>query len=296
MFSKKARLVVMSLVSALTMCGSQDSTPASTPTTSPTGTPGDASPVQPLDAGDHQDGGNGDGGGEGGVSPGAVKFGVFARLSPGTPAFGMFSSKGVLDAAKTKNILDIGATWTRGSMSPFFTDQTIYGAGHYDWSAADIVIAWDRSNGIEPFIGIEAGPVQINDSPGTFAPHTVDRYPTASAFAAYCGAAAAHFSPVAHSYSIPGNEINTNPQQFPTVADAASYMSACYAAIKAADPSAFIYGLELNMDGQAGATAYVTSLLARGCGPGTCYDGISAHLSLALSHPRAGHPLLPHHR
>ena len=47
------------------------------------------------------------------------------------------------------------------------------------------------------------------------------------------------------------------------------------------------------MDGQAGATAYVKSLSALGCGPGTCYDGISAHLSLRYPIPPAGTPCYP---
>lgn len=239
-------------------------------------------------------GGSGAPGVAGGAgSTGAVKFGAFARLSPGTPPFGMFASSGVLDPMKTKNILDIGATWARASLSPFFTDKTIFGSGMYSWTDADIVTAWLVSHGIEPVIGIEAGPVQVNDDPKVFAPHKVDRYPTAAAFAEYCSAAASHFSAVTHTFSMPGNEVNTNPQQFPNVAETASYMSACYKALKAADPSAFVYGLELNMDGQAGASAFVSALAALGCGPGTCYDAISAHLSLRYPIPPAGTPCYP---
>ncbi|GAC1306396.1 MAG: hypothetical protein NVSMB21_09100 [Vulcanimicrobiaceae bacterium] len=214
-----------------------------------------------------------------------VKFGVFARLSPGSPPFSMVSPAHVLDARKAQNILDLGATWTRSSLSPFFTDRTFLGPGRYDWSAADVVTSWDVEHRIEPVIGIEAGPVQVNDA-GKFDPHEVPVYPTSEGFAAYCGAAARHFRAVTHSFSIPGNEINSDlgpaseHKKFSGLAMVAEYTKDCYRAVKAADPSAFVWGFELNMDAAAGPTAFVSELAKLGCGPGRCYDGLSMHLGL----------------
>ncbi|GAC1566785.1 MAG: hypothetical protein NVS2B3_01470 [Vulcanimicrobiaceae bacterium] len=227
-------------------------------------------------------------------APSGVKFGAFARAN-GTPPFGMFTSSGSLDATKTQNLLTLGATWTRMSTSPFYVDQTVFGAGKYDFSNIDTLVKWQQSNHIEPVTGIEAGPVQVNATPGTFSPHEVARYATAGDFANYCTAIATHMKSLGeHTYSEPGNEVNTNPQLFPNGAsDVAAYGSACYRAIKAVDASATVYGLELNMDGQAGATAFVTTLKSLGCGPGTCYDGISAHLSLRYPTPSVTTPCYP---
>ncbi|GAC1306398.1 MAG: hypothetical protein NVSMB19_18510 [Vulcanimicrobiaceae bacterium] len=224
----------------------------------------------------------------------AVKFGGFARLAPGSPPFAMFSAPGVLDPQKTSDLLDLGATWTRSPLAPFFDDRTAFGAGHYDFGSADTVLTWDVAHAIEPVVGLEAGPVQVNATPGTFSPHQVPIYPTPAAFATYCTAVATHVSTFSHSYSSPGNETNSDPQKYPGGAsDVAPYAAACYHAIHAADPTAFVWGLELNMDGQAGATKFVSDLLALGCGPGTCYDGLSAHLSLRYPIPAKGTPCFP---
>ncbi|GAC1570752.1 MAG: hypothetical protein NVS3B20_02510 [Polyangiales bacterium] len=304
----KGTLACVALMGLLPMCSNLESLEAppdaqgASPTASSSpifqqGAPADGGDGTPADAAPGDLGGGGDVGAAIAETSEPLstklKYGVFARLSPGLPPYSMFSSPGVLDAARTKNILDIGATWTRASLSPYFTDQTVFGPGKYDWKAADIVTAWNLAHGIEPVIGIEAGPVQVNDTPGTFSPHEIPRYRTAADFATYCGVAATHFAPVSHVFSIPGNEVNTNPQQFPSVAETTSYMRACYKAVKLADPSAFVYGLELNMDGSAGATAYVKSLAMMGCGKGTCYDGISAHLSLRYPIPPASTPCYP---
>ncbi|GAC1542623.1 MAG: hypothetical protein NVS3B10_07010 [Polyangiales bacterium] len=309
----------IALCASLPMCSSEPSTAdgvtdASDDTTHGSDADARDSNVPPTDAPDagrldvgskdsagHGTDGSADVAGDGSAGDGAdaappvgAKFGVFARLSPAAPPFGMFSSVSALtlDPIKTQNVLDIGATWTRASLSPFYTDRTIDGPGKYDWTAADVVVGWGVSHGIEPVIGIEDGPVQVN-TPGKYDPHEIDRYPTADAFAAYCSAAAAHFSAATHAFSMPGNEVNTDPKRFPTVGDTASYMKACYGAVKAADPASFVWGLELNMDGMAGATAYVASLASSGCGPGSCYDGISAHLSLRYPLPPAGTPCYP---
>lgn len=222
-----------------------------------------------------------------------VKFGVFARAY-GAPPFGMFAGDGSLDARKLQNVLDIGARWTRFVTSPLFVDQTIFGTGHYDFGQIDKLATWQKSHNIEIVTGIEPGPVQVM-SPATNSPQQVDRYPTPAAFATYCTAMAVHMSSRgAHTYSEPGNEVNSDVQRFPNGAsDVAQFAGACYKAIKAADPAAIVYGLELNMDGQAGPTAFVKSLRALGCGPGTCYDGLSAHLSLRWPIPAAGTPCYP---
>ena len=218
-----------------------------------------------------------------------VKFGTFARLSPVAPPFGMFASGYNLDSKRTQNILDIGARWTRSPENPFYVDQQIFGPNRYDFSAADAVTSFDVQHNIEPVVGIEAGPVQVND-PGQYDPHSIHVYPNPSSYATFCSVSAAHFKSVTHQYSIPGNEVNSDTAQFNGVDDVAPYMKACYAAVKAADPQAFQWGLELNMDANAGATNFVTALRARGCGIGTCYDGISAHLSLAYPAPASGTP------
>lgn len=63
-------------------------------------------------------------------------------------------------------------------------------------------------------------------------------------------------------------------------ADYAAYMIPCYQAIKTADPAAIVYGFELNMVTGLTPTpaTFVSDEVALGCGPGTCYDGISLHL------------------
>jgi hypothetical protein len=93
---------------------------------------------------------------------------------------------------------------------------------------------------------------------------------------------------------LPGNEVNTNPTLFPGgLAQIASYSRACYAAIKAAQPSAFVYGFELNMEYDVNAPGFVQQMLALGCGPGTCYDGLSIHLFLPYPIPSNTTPCFP---
>ena len=224
----------------------------------------------------------------------SVKFGTFARAA-GTPPFGMFTSSGALDPTKTQNILDIGASWTRFETSPFYIDQTVFGAGKYDFTNVDLLAGWQTAHTIEPVVGIEAGPVEVNATPGTFSPTQVPIYPTPAAFATFCSALSTHMNGLGtHSYSEPGNEVNSDAQKYPNgAASVAPYAEACYKAIKAVDPAAFVWGLELNMDGQINAPGFVSTLLSLGCGPGTCYDGISIHLSLRYPLPPAGTPCYP---
>ena len=223
-----------------------------------------------------------------------VKYGVFTRAN-GTPPYGMFTSTGSLDPTKTQNILDIGASWTRFETSPYFIDQTFFGPGRYDFANVDTLENWEKSHNIEAVVGIEAGPVQVNDNPAVFAPHEIPVYSTSAAFATYCGVMANHMSGLGvHSFSEPGNEINADTTKFPNgAASVAPYARDCYKAIKAADPSAFVWGLELSEDGSLNPAGFVKNLLALGCGPGTCYDGISVHLSLRYPIPPAGTPCYP---
>lgn len=77
--------------------------------------------------------------------------------------------------------------------------------------------------------------------------------------------------------------------------DYAAYMQPCYNAIKAADPLAVIYGFELteasNISTLVTPAKFVSDLRTiYGCGPGTCYDGISTHLEPSFPFPAASTP------
>ena len=150
---------------------------------------------------------------------------------------------------------------------------------------------------ITPLIALEAGPVQYDAIPGQFSPKTLAQYKTAADFGRWCGVVATHerqiFTTVTR-YSLPGNEVNSNPDLFPGGdAQIASYSQACYKAVKAADPNAYVYGFELNMDRNAEPVALVARLVALGCKPGTCYDGIAIHLSLRYPIPAPATPCYP---
>lgn len=224
----------------------------------------------------------------------AVKYGVFARAY-GTSPFGMFTPSGKIDRAKAQHIVDIGASWTRFETSPFFVDQTIYGPGRYAFDEIDKLDAWQVAHHIEPVFGIEAGPVQVNATQGTFSPHQVSVYPNATQFATFCFSLARHMSARGtNAYSEPGNEVNTDTGKFPNgAASVAPYARDCYQSIKRADAHAFVWGLELSMDAKADAPAFVAKLAELGCGRGTCYDGISMHLALRYPIPPVGTPCYP---
>jgi hypothetical protein len=152
-------------------------------------------------------------------------------------------------------------------------------------------------NNIEPVIGIEAGPVHYNLNPAVWAPVDLPTYQSASDYGSFCGAVAAHetktFSTVSR-YSIPGNEVNSNSQMFPGgYAQIASFMEACYQAIKAVQPAALVYGFELNMEYDLNAPAFVKQLYNLGCKIGTCYDAISVHLYFPYPMPRDSTPCFP---
>jgi hypothetical protein len=205
----------------------------------------------------------------------------------------------LVDAAKLAHITNLGVGWTRMPAPQFSDDGShIFGPGQY--SFADLDSAECNTlvdHGIQPVVGLEAGPVQYNVTPGQLSPQSFPQYQTAGDFGQWCGAVAAHERTVFPSvtrFSLPGNEVNTNPQLFPGgISQIASYSQACYAAIKAANPAAFVYGFELNMDGALNAPDFVRQLYALGCKPGTCYDGIAMHLSLRYPIPAPSTPCYP---
>jgi hypothetical protein len=199
---------------------------------------------------------------------------------------------------KLTNLIDLGARWTRMPASQFFIDFSHVIPGDYAFGTLDAAqcISLEYHN-IRPVIGLEAGPVQYDAVPGTFSPVTVPSYQTAADFGRYCGVIAAHEKavfPSVNQFSLPGNEVNSDPQTFPGGnAQIAAYSEACYSAIKAANPSAFVYGFELNMDETVNAPAFVSQMTAMGCKVGTCYDGIAMHLSLTYPIPAANVPCAP---
>jgi hypothetical protein len=203
------------------------------------------------------------------------------------------------DPTKLSDIATMGVKFSRMSLSSFYMDLTHIN-GSYVWAILDSAECNSYiKNGITPILGIENGPVQYDSNPPNFSPAQQVDYASASDFGAYCGAIAAHEKaafPNVTKYSIPGNEINDNPtpSNFPGGnSQIVSYTEACYSAIKAANPSAYVYGFELNMDGSLNVPGFISTMLAAGCGPGTCYDGLSMHLSLVYPIPSASTPCYP---
>jgi hypothetical protein len=254
---------------------------------------------------------------------GAVPFGVFSPRSPNVapqpypePSASRDGPAGycratapngvsiegayVVDTAKLSNITSLGVGWTRMTVSQFLDDGThLFGPGHYSFGALDSAQCKSLvDHGIRPVIGLEAGPVQYNATPGGFTSQTLPLYRNAADFGGWCGAVAAHERkafPAVTQFSLPGNEVNTNTELFPGgPPQIAAYAKACYAAIKAANPHAFVYGFELNMDGHANAPDFVRQLYELGCKAGTCYDGIAIHLSLKYPLPPLSAPCYPH--
>jgi hypothetical protein len=253
---------------------------------------------------------------------GGPPFGVFAapkqNVAPAPypkPASELFGANGYCDASaangvsivqgnpiapeKLSRIVDLGVSWTRTPASPFFDDRTHFrGAGGYAFADLDAAQCALVRKAIEPVIALEAGPVQYDTSPDRFSPHESPDYKTAADFATWCGVVATHerqiFTTV-HRYTLPGNEVNSPNEMFPGgEAQIASYAKACYKAVKRADPHAFVYGFELNMDGSINAPGFVQRMYDRQCKVGTCYDGLSIHLSLRYPIPAATTPCFPH--
>jgi hypothetical protein len=204
----------------------------------------------------------------------------------------------VVDQAKLADIVNLGVGWTRMGANQQTDDNShIWWPGDFTFTDLDSAqCATLVAHGIQPIINLSTGPVEYNSNPGHFSPTLVANYKTAQDYAAWCGAAAAHeratFNVV--KFSIPGNEVNTDPTDFPGGnAQIAAYMEACYAAIKAASPQATVYGFELNMDGNVDAPGFVSTMYALGCKQGTCYDAISMHLSLRYPTPASNVPCYP---
>jgi hypothetical protein len=240
---------------------------------------------------------------------GTTPFGVFrsktatsaAQPSPTSRVNQCSSSteRYVVDPAKLANIADLGVAWTRMPAAQFFEDGShTFGPGPYTFTELDAAECSTLvEHGIRPVIGLEAGPVQYNATPGQFSPQTAAQYRTAADFGQWCGVVAAHERttfPSVQRFSLPGNEVNSNPELFPGgEKQIAAYSKACYAAIKSANPAAFVYGFELNMDGNLNPAAFVRRLFALGCKVGTCYDGLAIHLSLDYPVPPANTPCHP---
>ena len=204
-----------------------------------------------------------------------------------------------VDVQKLNNLIFLGARWSRMPAPSFAVDTShVFGAGNYAFASLDAAqcISFLYHN-IKPVINLEAGPVQYNSTPGKFSPQMVSTYKTADDFGEWCGVVAKHeheVFPAVSQFSIPGNEVNSNPQLFPGgEPQIAAYSKACYAAIKAANPNTFVYGFELNMDGSLNAPAFVKRMAALGCKAGTCYDGISMHLTLRYPIPPPSTPCYP---
>jgi hypothetical protein len=253
---------------------------------------------------------------------GSPPFGVFSAQSPGvapqpypTPGAVLTGSSGycgqiasngysivsgyLVDSTKLADITKLGVGWTRMAAPQFFDDGShIFGAGHYtfgDFDSAQCSTLADHR--IQPVIGLEAGPVEYDSTPGQFSPQSYPQYQSAADFGQWCGAVAAHERaafPSVTKFSLPGNEVNSNPQLFPGgITQIVAYSEACYAAIKAANPNAYVYGFELNMDGSLNAPGFVKQLYTLGCKVGTCYDGIAIHLSLRYPIPAPSTPCYP---
>jgi hypothetical protein len=205
----------------------------------------------------------------------------------------------VVDPTKLADITNLHVGWTRMTAPQFYEDLShIFGAGKYAFTDLDSAQCSSLAyHAIRPVIGLEAGPVQYNATPGTFSPKSFPLYQTAADFGQWCGVVATHERnafPSVSQFSLPGNEVNSNSQLFPGgEPQIAAYSQACYAAIKAANPSAFVYGFELNMDGKLNAAGFVGRMYALGCKVGTCYDGIAMHLSLRYPIPAPSTPCYP---
>jgi hypothetical protein len=225
-------------------------------------------------------------------TPGTVLFGA-AGYCDQVSANGQSISSGYLvDPTKLADILNLGVKWTRTEPSSFDDDLShVFGPGSYAFGDFDSAQCALERNGITPVIGLDAGPVQYDATPGTISPTQQSTYATAADFGQWCGVVTTHESaafPGVTRFSLPGNEVDSNPGLFPGGnAQIAAYSEACYAAIKAANPRAFVYGFELNMDGSINVPAFITSLAALGCKVGTCYDGIAMHLTLVYPIPPA---------
>jgi hypothetical protein len=248
---------------------------------------------------------------------GPPPFGVFSTQSPAVvpnpyPSAGSgdycthvaangysIATGNLVDPTKLGNIVTLGVGWVRMAAPQFLDDLShMFGPGSYqfgDFDSAQCSTLIDH--GIKPVIGLEAGPVQYSTVIGQLPAQTLATYQSPSDFGTWCGVVAAHERsafPGITRFTLPGNEVNNNPQLFPGGnSQIAAYSEACYAAIKAANPSAYVYGFELSMDGSLNAPGFVQQMAALGCRVGTCYDGIALHLSLRYPLPASSTPCYP---
>jgi hypothetical protein len=207
------------------------------------------------------------------------------------------SSGNRVDDAKVKNLTDLGVKWTRTPVSADYDDQShIFGAGKYSFADFDSAQCALLRHHILPIVNLEDGPVHYNAVEGGYAPKEVPGYKTAADFGTWCGAVGAHERKTfgITRYSLPGNEVNSDPKTYPGGdAQIAAYSIACYHALKAAVPNAFVYGFELNMEGKLDAPGFVQRMYALGCKRGTCYDAISMHLYTRYPIAPASTPCYP---
>ena len=231
-------------------------------------------------------------------TPGSIMSGPNGYCDRVAPNGFSINTSWVVDPQRLADIQNLGVGWVRMGAPQMGDDFShIFGPGNYTWTDLDAAQCMTLvAHKIKPVIGLTTGPVMYNVTPNVFSPAGVAQYKTAADFGTWCGAVAAHERAVfgMTKFSSPGNEINTNENQFPGgEAQIAAYSKACYAAIHAASPSATVYGFELNMDGLANAPAFITRMAALGCGPGTCYDAIAMHLSIRYPLPPPGTPCYP---
>jgi hypothetical protein len=227
--------------------------------------------------------------------------------SPGSPGYCTnVAANGVsiitgnlVDSTKLNDMLNLGVRWLRMQAPAYSDDLThVYGPGQYFFGDLDSAQCNTLVNhGIRPVIGLEAGPVLYSSVIGQLPAQTLPTYQSAADFGTWCDAVASHelsAFPSVTQFSLPGNEVNSNAQMFPGgEAQIAAYSEICYRAIKAANPSAFVYGFELNMIASLDAPAFVSQMAALGCKIGTCYDGLAIHLTLQYPIPPAGTPCFP---
>jgi hypothetical protein len=214
------------------------------------------------------------------------------------PNGGSITGSYIVDPAKLADIVNLGVGWTRMGAPQFNDDHShVFGPGSYDFTDFDSAqCASLVLHGMRPVVNLAAGPVIYDAVAGKFSPVSVPLYKTAEDFGTWCGVVAGHEKTVfgVSTFSSPGNEVNTTEQLYPGgEAQIAAYSQACYSAIKKANPAAFVYGFELNMDGEVDAPAFVARMYALGCKIGTCYDGIAMHLGLRYPLPPGNTPCYP---
>jgi hypothetical protein len=231
-------------------------------------------------------------------APTTMLFGQHGYCDVKAPNGLSISSGYLVDSKKLGDITGLGVRWTRTNPAPFWDDRShVDSENKYVFADFDSAQCALLRHQITPIIALEAGPVNYNKFPDQYSPKTEPHYKTASDFAQWCSTVAMHEKEIystVHRYTMPGNEVNSNPDMFPEGdAQIAQFTEACYHAVKHVDPNAYVYGLELNMDKNANPAGMVQRLYDLGCRPGNCYDGLSAHMSLTYPIPPPGTPCYP---